>query len=77
MVGGLGGFLLPIMFGTILEIFRFNSSCFMLLYGIIAVSLLLNYLTEVRKLPVMGERMQMVASRNANTRHHQSIGDGE
>jgi NNP family nitrate/nitrite transporter-like MFS transporter len=77
MVGGLGGFLLPIMFGTILEIFRFNSSCFMLLYGIIAVSLLLNYLTEVRKLPVMGERMQTVASRNANTRHHQSIGDGE
>lgn len=27
----------------------------MLLYGILAVSLLLNYLTEVRKLPVMGE----------------------
>src|SRR5690606_267850 len=28
MVGGLGGFLLPIMFGAILEITRFNSSCF-------------------------------------------------
>lgn len=56
MVGGLGGFLLPVMFGAILEVFRFNSSCFMLLYGIIAVSLLLNYLTEVRRLPVMGEQ---------------------
>lgn len=55
MVGGLGGFCLPIMFGAILELLRFNSSCFMLLYGILAVSLLLNYLTEVRKLPVMGE----------------------
>lgn len=56
MVGGLGGFLLPIMFGAILETLRFNSSIFMLLYGIVTVSLLLNYVTEVRKLPVMGER---------------------
>ncbi|WP_173934937.1 MFS transporter [Chelativorans sp. Marseille-P2723] len=56
LVGGLGGFLLPIMFGAMLEFFRFNSSIFMLLYGIVAVSLVLNYVTEVRKLPVMGER---------------------
>ncbi|MEJ8570351.1 nitrate/nitrite transporter [Microbaculum marinum] len=56
MVGGLGGFLLPIMFGAILETLRFNSSIFMLLYGIVTVSLFLNYLTEVRKLPVMGKR---------------------
>ena len=56
LAGGLGGFLLPIMFGAIVEWLRINSSCFMLLYGIVAVSLVLNYLTEVRKLPVMGER---------------------
>lgn len=56
MVGGLGGFLLPIMFGIILELFRINSSCFMLLYGIVWVSLILNYMTEVRRAPVMGER---------------------
>lgn len=62
MAGGLGGFLLPIMFGAILEWFRFNSSCFMLLYGIVCVSLLLNYLTEVRRLPVMGEQMSNSAS---------------
>jgi NNP family nitrate/nitrite transporter-like MFS transporter len=55
MAGGLGGFLLPITFGAILDWLGFNSSCFMLLYGIIWVSLTLNYLTEVRRAPVMGE----------------------
>jgi len=63
MIGGLGGFLLPVMFGAILEVFRFNSSCFMLLYGVVSVSLLLNYMTEVRMLPVMGEEMRAVAPR--------------
>jgi NNP family nitrate/nitrite transporter-like MFS transporter len=55
MAGGLGGFLLPIMFGAILDHLGINSSCFMLLYGIVAVSLVLNYVTEVRHAPVMGE----------------------
>ncbi|WP_407147128.1 nitrate/nitrite transporter [Bradyrhizobium sp. ORS 86] len=54
MVGGLGGFLLPIMFGSLRDWLGFNSSCFMLLYGIVSVSLFLNYLTEVRRAPVMG-----------------------
>jgi NNP family nitrate/nitrite transporter-like MFS transporter len=55
MAGGLGGFLLPIMFGAILDRLGVNSSCFMLLYGIVAVSLVLNFMTEVRRAPVMGE----------------------
>jgi NNP family nitrate/nitrite transporter-like MFS transporter len=55
MAGGLGGFLLPIMFGAILDWIGVSSSCFMLLYGIIWVSLMLNYVTEVRRTPVMGE----------------------
>jgi NNP family nitrate/nitrite transporter-like MFS transporter len=55
MFGALGGFLLPIMFGAILDHVGISSSCFMLLYGIVAVSLTLNYLTEVRRAPVMGE----------------------
>ena len=55
MAGGVGGFLLPIIFGAILDMFGVNSSCFMLLYGIVWVSLTLNYLTEVRRAPVMGE----------------------
>jgi NNP family nitrate/nitrite transporter-like MFS transporter len=60
MAGGLGGFLLPIMFGAILDRLGVNSSCFMLLYGIVWVSLILNYLTEVRRAPVMG-KMQLQA----------------
>jgi NNP family nitrate/nitrite transporter-like MFS transporter len=55
MVGGLGGFLLPIMFGALLDRLGISSTCFMLLYGIVSVSLALNYLTEVRRAPVMGE----------------------
>jgi NNP family nitrate/nitrite transporter-like MFS transporter len=61
MVGALGGFLLPIMFGAVLDLLGVNSSCFMLLYGIVWVSLILNYLTEVRRLPVMGEATLRVA----------------
>jgi NNP family nitrate/nitrite transporter-like MFS transporter len=57
LAGGLGGFLLPVMFGAILDWLGINSSCFMFLYGIVWVSLILNYTTEVRRLPVMGERV--------------------
>jgi len=62
MAGGLGGFLLPIMFGAILDRTGVNSSCFMLLYGIVSVSLILNYLTEVRRAPVMGEAPQAITA---------------
>jgi len=55
LAGGLGGFLLPILFGAILDLFGISSSCFMFLYGIVWVSLIINYTTEVRRLPVMGE----------------------
>src|SRR5262249_21326681 len=34
LAGGLGGFLLPILFGAILDWLGINSSCFMFLYGI-------------------------------------------
>lgn len=54
MAGGLGGFLLPIMFGAILDWLGVNSSCFMLLYGIVLVSLTLNYITEVRRASPIG-----------------------
>lgn len=54
MAGGLGGFLLPIMFGAMVDITGVPSSCFMLLYGIVWVSLILSYLTEVRRFPVIG-----------------------
>jgi NNP family nitrate/nitrite transporter-like MFS transporter len=53
LAGGLGGFLLPIMFGIALDVSGIYSSCFMLLYGITWVSLILLYITEVRRLPVL------------------------
>jgi NNP family nitrate/nitrite transporter-like MFS transporter len=49
LAGGLGGFLLPILWGAVLDLTRIRSSCFMLLYGIVWVSLILIYFTEVRK----------------------------
>jgi MFS transporter, NNP family, nitrate/nitrite transporter len=54
MAGGLGGFLLPVLFGIILDLIGVYSSCFMLLYGIVWVSLILSYLTEVRRTHVIG-----------------------
>jgi NNP family nitrate/nitrite transporter-like MFS transporter len=62
MAGGLGGFLLPIMFGAILDRLGVNSSCFMLLYGIIWVSLIVNYLTEVRRAPALGETVPQISA---------------
>ncbi len=40
LAGGLGGFLLPIMFGALLDLTGVRSSCFMLLFGATAVSLI-------------------------------------
>jgi NNP family nitrate/nitrite transporter-like MFS transporter len=54
LVGGLGGFLLPILFGILLDLVGIYSSCFMLLYGIVWVSLILMYLTEIRRKRVIG-----------------------
>ncbi|RQM60619.1 MULTISPECIES: MFS transporter [Burkholderia] len=54
LAGGLGGFLLPILFGMLLDFARVRTTCFMLLYGIVWVSLILIYLTEVRRTPVTG-----------------------
>ncbi len=56
LAGGLGGFILPIMFGAILDITGVRSSAFMLMYGVVWVSLIWMYLTEVRKTEVMGEK---------------------
>ncbi|GLR14914.1 nitrite extrusion protein [Chitinimonas prasina] len=39
LAGGLGGFILPIMFGALLDLTGIRSSAFMLLYGTVCVSL--------------------------------------
>ena len=55
LAGGLGGFILPIMFGYLLDLTGVRSSAFMLLYGVVWVSLIWMYWTEVRQTEVMGE----------------------
>ncbi len=50
MIGGLGGFVLPILFGVIVDLTGINSGIFMLLYGITSVSLIWMYLSEVRRM---------------------------
>ena len=54
LAGGMGGFLLPILFGVLLDLTGIRSSAFMLLYGVVWVSLIWMYFTEVRRTPVMG-----------------------
>ena len=53
LAGGLGGFILPIMFGALQDLTGVRSTCFMLMYGIVWVSLSWNYFTEVRRVEVM------------------------
>lgn len=54
LAGGLGGFVLPILFGLLLDFSGIRSSAFMLLYGVVWVSLVWMYWTEVRRTDVMG-----------------------
>ena len=56
LAGGLGGFVLPIMFGALLDLTEIRSSAFMLMYGVVWVSLIWMYWTEVRRTEVMGPR---------------------
>jgi len=56
LAGGLGGFVLPIMFGALLDFTGVRSSAFMLMYGVVWVSLIWMYWTEVRGAEVMGRR---------------------
>ncbi|MGB0128981.1 MAG: nitrate/nitrite transporter [Rhodocyclaceae bacterium] len=55
LAGGLGGFVLPIMFGALMDLTGIRSSAFMLLYGVVWVSLIWMYWTEVHNKEVMGE----------------------
>jgi NNP family nitrate/nitrite transporter-like MFS transporter len=63
LAGGLGGFVLPIMFGALLDWTGLRSSAFMLMYGVVWVSLIWMYFTEVRRTPVMGPRAGTVLPR--------------
>jgi len=56
LAGGLGGFVLPIMFGALVDLTGIRSSAFMLMYGVVWVSLIWMYWTEVRRTEVMGPK---------------------
>ncbi|RQO53721.1 MFS transporter [Paucibacter sp. KBW04] len=56
LAGGLGGFVLPIMFGALMDLTGIRSSAFMLMYGVVWVSLIWMYWTEVRRAELMGDK---------------------
>jgi len=56
LAGGLGGFLLPVLFGALQDLTGIRSSAFMLMYGVVWVSLIWMYFTEVRRTDVIGPR---------------------
>jgi len=64
LAGGLGGFVLPIMFGALMDLTGIRSSAFMLMYGVVWVSLIWMYWTEVRKTEVMGAQAQPFSLQN-------------
>lgn len=66
MIGGLGGFVLPIAFGLLLDLTGLWTSCFMLLFALVATALIWMHLAirqmerevagpELRKLPQLPE----------------------
>ncbi len=55
LAGGMGGFVLPILFGALMDFTGIRSSAFMLMYGVVWVSLIWMYWTEVRRTEVMGQ----------------------
>jgi NNP family nitrate/nitrite transporter-like MFS transporter len=54
LAGGMGGFVLPILFGALMDITGIRSSAFMLMYGVVWTSLIWMYWTEVRGAELMG-----------------------
>ena len=62
LAGGLGGFVLPIMFGLLVDLTAVRSSAFMLLYGVVWVSLIWMYFTEVRRTRVLGSGASTVSA---------------
>ncbi|MDR6395381.1 MFS transporter [Herbaspirillum seropedicae] len=51
LAGGLGGFILPILFGLALDLTGVRSSCFMLLYGTVCISLVWMHFQFRREYP--------------------------
>ncbi|HWT19928.1 MAG TPA: nitrate/nitrite transporter [Variovorax sp.] len=68
LAGGLGGFVLPVMFGALMDLTGVRSSAFMLMYGVVWVSLIWMYWTEVRGTQVMGGARARTSNLNLETK---------
>ena len=62
LAGGLGGFLMPIMFGALVDLTGIRSSAFMLMFGVLWVSLMWMYWTEVRPMDAARRLKQTAAA---------------
>ena len=67
LAGGLGGFVLPIMFGALVDLTGVRSSAFMLMFGIVWVSLMWMYFTEVRPMSLAQAQKHPEPARNVAT----------
>jgi len=60
LAGGMGGFLMPIMFGALVDLTGIRSSAFMLMFGVVWVSLMWMYFTEVRPCDLMRNKQRLL-----------------
>jgi len=65
LMGGLGGFLMPIMFGALVDLTGIRSSVFMLMFGVVWISLMWMYWTEVRPMTISQGTKREVATYSA------------
>ena len=63
LAGGLGGFILPIMFGALVDLTGVRTSAFMLMFGVVWVSLMWMYFTEVRPMSAAENKQPADAAR--------------
>jgi NNP family nitrate/nitrite transporter-like MFS transporter len=75
LAGGVAGFLLPVIWGALLDLLRVRSSCFMLLYGVVWVSLVLLYFTEIRGYEFMERRTKTGAEPGRGTASARRVGE--
>ena len=66
LAGGMGGFFLPIMFGALVDLTGVRSSVFMLMFGVVWVSLVWMYWSEVRPVK-LAKHQQYLAAKSATT----------
>lgn len=70
LAGGLGGFFMPIMFGMLVDLTGIRSSAFMLMFGVVWVSLMWMYFTEVRPVHAKVEAQRPPPDTNIDLAHN-------